>query len=48
LDVWAAGQGLGTIHQTEPMASIVDQLALEYTTAMQRLQALPYPQRSFQ
>jgi nitronate monooxygenase len=48
LDVWAAGQGLGTIHQTAPMASIVDQLALEYTTATQRLQALPYPQRSFQ
>jgi nitronate monooxygenase len=48
LDVWAAGQGLGTIHQTAPMASIVDQLVLEYTTATQRLQALPYPQRSFQ
>jgi hypothetical protein len=30
------------------MASIVDQLTLEYTTATQRLQALPYPQRSFQ
>jgi hypothetical protein len=26
----------------------VEQLALEYTTAMQRLQALPYPHRSFQ
>jgi nitronate monooxygenase len=48
MDVWAAGQGLGTIHQTAPMASIVEQLALEYTTAMQRLQALPYPQRTFQ
>jgi nitronate monooxygenase len=48
LDVWAAGQGLGTIHQTASMASIVDQLALEFTTATQRLQALPYPQRSFQ
>jgi len=26
----------------------VEQLVLEYTTAMQRLQALPYSQRSFQ
>ena len=48
LDVWAAGQGLGTIHHIDPLARIVDQLAEEYTTAIKRLQALPYPQRSFQ
>ena len=48
LDVWAAGQGVGTIHQTEPMANIVDRLASEFTCALQRLQGLTHPQRRFQ
>lgn len=37
LDVWAAGQGLGAIRQIEPVAAVVDRLALEYQAATQRL-----------
>ncbi|MCD2104397.1 MAG: nitronate monooxygenase [Rhodococcus sp. (in: high G+C Gram-positive bacteria)] len=36
-DVWAAGQGLQTIHAVEPVSKIVDQIAAEYGTALQRI-----------
>jgi nitronate monooxygenase len=32
-DVWSAGQGVGTIHQIEPIAAIVDRLDQEYRAA---------------
>jgi len=32
-DVWSAGQGLGTVHEIEPMAAIVDQMEREYLEA---------------
>ncbi len=32
-DIWSAGQGLGTVHKVEPVASIVEQLAQEYLEA---------------
>jgi nitronate monooxygenase len=32
-DIWSAGQGVGTIHQIEPLATIVDQLYAEYRKA---------------
>jgi nitronate monooxygenase len=32
-DVWSAGQGIGTIHQIEPVATVVDQLVEEYRAA---------------
>jgi len=32
-DIWSAGQGIGTIHQVEPMAEIVEQMAQEYSEA---------------
>lgn len=38
-DVWAAGQGLGAIHQVEPVADVVERLAHEYHLACQRLNA---------
>ena len=41
-EVWAAGQGLGTIRRIEPTASIVDQLARDYQQAMARMQSLPW------
>ena len=34
-DVWSAGQGVGTVHQVEPLANIVDGLAEEYEAARQ-------------
>jgi nitronate monooxygenase len=40
LNVWAAGQGLGTIHAVEPVARVVDQLEQQYRTASARWQAL--------
>ncbi len=40
MDVWAAGQGLGSIKQIEPVAQVVDRLALEYRQASQRFAAL--------
>ncbi len=36
LDVWAAGQGLGAIKQIEPVAQVVDRLAVEYQQAAKR------------
>ena len=40
LNVWAAGQGLGTIHAVEPVARVVDQLEQQYRAASTRWQAL--------
>ena len=41
-EVWAAGQGLGTIKAVEPVSAVVDRLAQEYAQAMARLRGLPY------
>jgi nitronate monooxygenase len=40
-DVWSAGQGLGTVHDIEPLGRIVDRLAEEYAAARQAA-ASPY------
>ena len=40
LNVWAAGQGLGTIHAIEPVAQVVDRLEQQYQAAGARWQAL--------
>ena len=32
-DIWSAGQGIGTIHQVEPIATIVDRMVGEYEAA---------------
>jgi nitronate monooxygenase len=32
-DIWSAGQGIGTIHQVEPMSEIVGRMAQEYSEA---------------
>jgi nitronate monooxygenase len=42
VDVWAAGQGLGSIHAIEPVRAVVDRLAHEYAQAIQRMAGLPY------
>lgn len=42
VDVWAAGQGLGSIHAIEPVATVVDRLADEYAQARARMSGLPY------
>jgi len=47
LDVWASGQGLGTIRTRQSVGEIVNQLASEFENAMHRLQTLPYATRSF-
>jgi hypothetical protein len=36
-DIWAAGQGLQTIHAIEPVAVIVDKLEQEYRQATHRV-----------
>lgn len=36
-DVWSAGQGVGAVTGTEPVARIVDRLEAEYKAALQRL-----------
>lgn len=41
VDVWAAGQGLGSIKSIESVAAVVDRLVLEYAQARARLQKLP-------
>ncbi|MQW86944.1 NAD(P)H-dependent flavin oxidoreductase [Sinorhizobium saheli] len=41
--VWSAGQGVGQIRKVEPVATIVDRLALEYDAAKARLAARPAP-----
>jgi hypothetical protein len=40
MDVWAAGQGLGTIRAISPVAEVVDELCREYEQACSRLQGL--------
>ena len=40
VDVWAAGQGLGTIRAVEPVAAVVDRLEAEYSQALARLAGL--------
>ncbi|MBC7437013.1 MAG: nitronate monooxygenase [Bdellovibrionales bacterium] len=42
VDVWAAGQGLGTIRAVEPVATVVDTLEREYLQALSRMAGLPY------
>ena len=42
-EVWAAGQGLGSIKAVEPVATVVDRLAQEYAQAITRMQGLTYP-----
>lgn len=48
VDVWAAGQGLGTIRAIEPVSDVVDRLEQEYVQALQRMAALPYAAASAQ
>jgi len=38
-DVWAAGQGVGSIKQVEPVSDVVDRLEVEYRSACRRLAA---------
>jgi len=38
-DIWAAGQGLGAVKSIEPVSSIVDTLAEEYQSALDRFAA---------
>lgn len=33
-DIWSAGQGIGTIHEVEPVATVVDRLLAEYRDAV--------------
>jgi len=40
-DIWSAGQGLGTVHDIEPLARIVDRLSEEYEAA-RKAAASPY------
>ena len=42
VDVWAAGQGVGSIRAIEPVAQVVDRLSVEYTQARQRWAGLNY------
>jgi nitronate monooxygenase len=32
-DIWSAGQGVGTVHEVEPVAAIVERMAAEYEAA---------------
>jgi nitronate monooxygenase len=41
-DVWAAGQGVGSVRAVEPVAQVVDRLASEYAQARQRWAGLAY------
>jgi nitronate monooxygenase len=40
LDVWAAGQGLGSIKAVQPVSAVVDQLDHEYGEALARARTL--------
>ncbi|MES2973230.1 MAG: nitronate monooxygenase [Pseudomonadota bacterium] len=42
VDVWAAGQGLGTIRAIESVGDVVDRLEQEYAQAARRMAGLPY------
>ena len=33
-DIWSAGQGIGTIHELEPLAKVIEQLHAEYLAAV--------------
>ena len=46
LDVWAAGQGLGTIRSRQSVAEIVHQLAKEFDAAMRRINQFTYASRT--
>lgn len=48
VDVWAAGQGLTTIHAVEPVAVVVDRLEHQFTQARARFGALPLHTRQLQ
>ena len=39
MDVWAAGQGVGTVQAIEPIAAMVDRIKIEFNTARARLTA---------
>lgn len=41
-DTWAAGQGLGAIHDIEPVATVVDRLVSEYQAASRRFASLTH------
>ena len=41
-EVWAAGQGLGTIKSVASVASVVDELARDYQQALSRFKQLPW------
>ena len=43
VDVWAAGQGLGSIKAIESVGTVVDRLAVEYAQATARFAGLRYP-----
>jgi nitronate monooxygenase len=43
MDVWAAGQGLGSIKAIQTTAAVVDQLSAEYEQAIQRVAKLRWP-----
>ena len=47
-EVWAAGQGLGSIKAIESVAEVVDRLAQEYAQATTRMRNLAYPHRTEQ
>lgn len=36
-DIWGAGHGVGAVHAVRPTAEVIDRLAVEYTSARQRL-----------
>ncbi|MBC7704303.1 MAG: nitronate monooxygenase, partial [Rhodoferax sp.] len=42
VDVWAAGQGLGTIRAVETVETVVARLEREYAQALGRMVGLPY------
>ena len=41
-ELWSAGQGLGAIKSVEPVAEVVDRMALEYVQALGRIRELPW------
>jgi len=46
-DVWSAGQGLGAIKTVEPVAEVVNRMALEYAQALTRIRELPWQANQF-
>lgn len=42
MDLWSAGQGVGSIKAVESVAAVVDRLAREYAQATARMRRLPY------